>query len=100
MIQTYKKRPVSVQALRWDGTADLAAVIVAWAERYGTKVTHNTEPYEHFELGEVITPNELVIHTLEGNMTAFEGTWIIKGVEDEFYPCIPSVFAATYELED
>lgn len=25
------------------------------------------------------------------------GDWIIKGVKDEFYPCKPDIFAATYE---
>lgn len=38
------------------------------------------------------------IHTLEGTMTAELGDWIIKGVQGEFYPCKPDIFAATYEL--
>lgn len=38
-----------------------------------------------------------VVKTLEGDMTAALGDWIIKGVEGELYPCKPSVFAATYE---
>lgn len=37
--------------------------------------------------------------TLEGDMVATEGDWIIKGVKDEFYPCKPDIFAATYEPE-
>ena len=40
---------------------------------------------------------ELEIETLEGNMTAKVGDWIIKGVKGEFYPCKPDIFAATYE---
>ena len=39
----------------------------------------------------------LRIQTLEGDMTASLGDWIIKGVKGEFYPCKPDVFAATYE---
>jgi hypothetical protein len=39
----------------------------------------------------------LVIKTLEGDMRADEGDWIIKGVKGEFYPCKPDIFAATYE---
>jgi hypothetical protein len=39
------------------------------------------------------------IKTLEGNMEASEGDWIIKGVAGEFYPCKPDIFAATYEPE-
>lgn len=38
-----------------------------------------------------------VIKTLEGDMTASLGDWIIKGVQGEIYPCKPEIFAATYE---
>jgi hypothetical protein len=37
------------------------------------------------------------IHTLEGNMIASVGDWIIKGVKGEFYPCKPDIFESTYE---
>jgi len=37
------------------------------------------------------------IHTLEGDMRADIGDWIIRGVKGEFYPCKPDIFAATYE---
>jgi hypothetical protein len=39
----------------------------------------------------------LVIQTLEGDVRATLGDWIIKGVQGEFYPCKPEIFAATYE---
>jgi len=39
----------------------------------------------------------LDILTLEGTMRASAGDWIIKGVQGEFYPCKPDIFAATYE---
>jgi hypothetical protein len=37
------------------------------------------------------------IKTLEGNLTAMHGDWIIKGVNGEFYPCKPDIFEKTYE---
>lgn len=37
------------------------------------------------------------INTLEGEIEASFGDWIIKGLEGEFYPCKPSIFAASYE---
>jgi hypothetical protein len=41
------------------------------------------------------------IRTLEGDMRANEGDWIIKGVNGEFYPCNPDIFEKTYEpVED
>ncbi len=42
----------------------------------------------------------LVIHTLEGDMTAMPGDWIITGIKGEQYPCKPDIFLATYELVD
>ena len=42
----------------------------------------------------------IFIRTLEGEMTATQGDWIIKGVKGEFYPCKPDIFAATYEPAD
>ena len=46
-------------------------------------------------------PNEdddsLLIVTLEGEMRADKGDYIIKGVQGEFYPCKPEIFEQTYE---
>ena len=39
----------------------------------------------------------VVIETLEGNMLASNGDYIIKGVKGEFYPCKPDIFEMTYE---
>ena len=38
-----------------------------------------------------------VIHTLEGDMTAKPGDYIVTGVHGEQYPCKPDVFEETYE---
>ena len=42
----------------------------------------------------------LTIQTLEGEMTANNGDWIIRGVKGELYPCKPDIFAATYDPVD
>lgn len=39
----------------------------------------------------------LTIQTLEGDMRADVGDWIIQGVKGELYPCKPDIFEATYE---
>lgn len=39
----------------------------------------------------------MVIHTLEGDMKASPGDWIITGVEGEQYPCKPDIFEKTYQ---
>lgn len=40
---------------------------------------------------------ELTIPTLEGDVIARHGDWIIKGIAGEFYPCKPDIFAKSYE---
>lgn len=37
------------------------------------------------------------IKTIEGEMFAGYGDWIIKGVKDELYPCKADIFEMTYE---
>jgi hypothetical protein len=39
----------------------------------------------------------LKIQTLEGDMIASIGDYIIKGIKGEFYPCKPDIFEQTYE---
>jgi hypothetical protein len=78
--QEFTKIPVTITALQWDG--ENIDTIHAFM---GTKdVSWNTF-------------NECAyIPTLEGLMTASKGDWIIRGVNGEFYPCKPEIFAKTY----
>lgn len=46
------------------------------------------------------TDKEIIIHTLEGDMRASSGDYIITGVKGEQYPCKPDVFHKTYEAID
>lgn len=43
------------------------------------------------------TDKEFVIPTLEGDMKASVGDYIITGVDGEQYPCKPDIFDKTYE---
>ena len=43
------------------------------------------------------TDKEVIIHTLEGDMVANIGDYIITGVKGEQYPCKPDIFKMTYE---
>ena len=47
--------------------------------------------------GFVCVTEGILIKTLEGDMLASPGDWVIRGVKGEFYPCKPDIFAATYE---
>lgn len=48
-----------------------------------------------FELNHPEGPRCLIA-TLEGEMVASQGDWIIKGIHGELYPCKPDIFFETY----
>lgn len=84
----YRKKPVTIQA--WRNTEDEPdrAEAPGWlteAIREGTiRMGGGDRGF-------------MVIKTLEGQMRADYGDWIIRGVKGELYPCKPDVFEATYE---
>lgn len=80
VARAYRKKPVVVEAVQWTGEnhAEMCEFI---------------DP----EAFEIIPRIGLVIHTLEGDHHASPGDYIIKGVNGEFYPCKPDIFAKTYE---
>lgn len=43
------------------------------------------------------TDKEMIIHTLEGDMKASVGDYIITGLRGEKYPCKPDIFEKSYE---
>ena len=88
--QQFRKRPVVVEAMRWQpGDLAQAGVLVGWLMRHGVKFRHPSGT------GETTT---LAIDTLEGTMVALPGDWIIQGTRGEFYPCKPGPFDDTFEL--
>jgi hypothetical protein len=52
------------------------------------------------EIQAYCTSVQLKIQTLEGEMTAKVGDWVITGVKGEVYPCKDDIFRATYEPVD
>jgi hypothetical protein len=88
-VQRFRKKPVVIEAMLWDGDVRIGHPVAAWIRGHGGRLTWTPE-----------TPQRLAIVTLEGNMTASPGDWIIRGVQGEFYPCKPDIFAATYEAMD
>lgn len=53
--------------------------------------------FRRFRVDGIERPFGFEIVTLEGNMAAAPGDWIIRGVAGEFYPCKPDIFATTYD---
>lgn len=99
----FRKRPVEIEAvqLSWPNWEEVCALIGPFPEGMrGVYVggTDNTWGFTN-HWGPPLNGNRigLLIPTLEGEMLAVEGDWIIKGIEGEFYPCKPGIFEKTYE---
>jgi hypothetical protein len=85
----YRKKPVVIEAMLWDGDVRIGHPVARWIGKNGGSYSWTPG-----------TPQKLAIETLEGPITASPGDFIIKGVQGEFYPCKPDIFAQTYELVD
>ena len=85
MANRYKTKPCEIEAIQFVGN-NLKEI-----EDYaGRKCTSAT-----FHGSDCIG---ITIETLEGNMHASVGDYIIKGLRGEFYPCKPDVFEKKYEI--
>lgn len=88
----YRKKPVIIEAVQWNGIN-----LTELKEFVGDSLKY--EYYDAAYKAGVAPPViDVTIHTLEGDMKAEKGDYIIKGVKGEFYPCKPDIFEQTYEL--
>lgn len=78
----YRKKPIVIDAIKWDGTN-----VLVWIDQFPES--------RHFL--QIENAQEITIKTLEGNMTARQGDYIIRGIKGELYPCKADIFEATYE---
>ena len=94
----YRKKPVEIEAFQYDGDlkgSDGKYCVPEWA----------VEAFENgklmfMSLSPLHLPCDLYVRTLEGDMHAKVGDYIIKGVNGELYPCKPDIFEKTYEQLD
>lgn len=79
----FKKKPVVLEAIQYNGHNCLEIIRFMGG------------PWTNLELKNSDRP---IIHTLEGELAANEGDWIIRGVKGEYYPCRSDIFEALYEV--
>lgn len=80
----FMKKPVVIDAVQYTGSFESQDEIADFMDS-------NIEVMGDDEDVDILIP------TLEGEMRASTGDWIIKGVKGEFYPCKPDIFEMTYE---
>lgn len=97
MIKEYVKKPIKIEAVKLEKTFASFQECYLFMEKY----THQTcdkgrDAWYDFMNGE-LDGEGIIINTLEGDMLASWGDYIIKGIDGEFYPCKPEIFHKTYE---
>ena len=95
----YRKKPVVIEAIQWVGKNE---------RNMFDFLTNNTKtdiiPTLEEDTFRVdlcnggCQPGNLIIKTLEGEMKAEIGDYIVKDVNGEFYPCKSDIFTKTYDL--
>lgn len=80
-MKKYRKKPLVITAVQWDGENYLEVNKLGGISSF------------------IVEPNNgtILINTLEGQIVALKGDYIIKGIKDELYPCKPDIFKASYE---
>ena len=79
----YRHRPIVVEAKQWTRT-NLGEVF-GWLKVFGGNAT-------------ATTASQLVIPTKHGKVTCEPGDYVVKGLNNEFFPCKPDAFKEKYEL--
>ena len=106
MSNQYRKKPVVIDAMQFVGGAESATPIINWIlesmqTEDGPVASWREEQPEirvsNGELAQLYAAERIRIRTLEGDMAATPGDFVIKGVQGEFYPCKPDIFEATHE---
>ena len=80
----YRKKPVVIEAIQLEDLEVYTLMSIQHLVGLGRDI---------FE----VKGDGLIIKTLEGDMKASIGDFIIKGIQGEFYPCKPDIFEKTYE---
>jgi len=76
----FRKKPIVIEAVLWNGSNHEDVMELS---NFGITIYERSHTCR--------------IQTLEGDMTAGVGDWIIKGITGEIYSCKSDIFEQTYE---
>ena len=87
-MKKYAKKPVVIEAIQLTSESLMECIGFIYPD---------ISVVDHSTLITIRKNKFLTIETLEGDMKAQFGDYIIKGVQGEFYPCKPDIFHLTYD---
>lgn len=97
MIRQYRKKPVVIEAVKFEysneGIEALSAFCGTAMVKWGKDRHINAVGWAHIATLEDGDENSVQVEHV-----ATEGDYVVKGVSGEFYPCKPDIFEQTYEL--
>lgn len=98
MQQKFKKKPVEIEAIQWNGNTNKQEI-----DAFVGRILNTELESETAYLAGVAPPIfSLLIETKEGVMKAFKDDWIIKEPfptgDRDFYPCKNEIFVNTYDV--
>ena len=82
----YRRKLGIVDAVQYVDSKEGIAEVLRFCPQAGlfSPREHETSPF-------------FIIKTLEGNMEAHVGDWLVRGIKGEYYPVKPDIFSALYE---
>jgi len=86
MSKKYVSRPVEIEAIQFTGSIDNRVAIEDFIGEFKDIFKWDTNGSSYME-----------ILTIEGSMKLIKGNYLVKGIENEFYPCKKSIFEAKYQ---
>ncbi len=90
MFEDYVKKPVTVQAMKFNGTEEQVYYL---QKTIGKDFIDGRNAEENYR-------KMYSIKTLEGEMEITKGDFVIRGIKGEYYPCKPDIFDSCYNLKD
>lgn len=98
----FTKRPVTIDAILADEVLDGASTgrFAPSTLRPGEELMPQwiIDAFNNMTIGFEL--NAVLVNTHHGQVRAERDAWIIRGVDGEIYPCVPDVFARTYDPGD
>ena len=98
MIQKFKKKPVEIEAIQFNGNSNKREIEFF----VGKELKSELESATAYVAGKGAPIFSLLIETKEGVMKAMRGDWIIKEPfptgDRDFYPCKNEIFVNTYDV--
>jgi uncharacterized protein YegP (UPF0339 family) len=85
--ERFRKKPVEIEAVRFTGGAVQATSIIEWVLANGGTARYHDGPVEG-----------IAVDTIDGGTSyVYVGSWMMRGTQGEFYPCVNEAFEESFE---